>query len=192
MPKVHVSYELLEELDACEYWLDRLNDEFPNGVDVDFTSPDDFKMLIDRGFRQVLSWLDNNDAVDGGDDRPYRWVLDGADLSGINLSRAYLSRASFNGTNLNRANLHGADLISAHLSGADLTGADLISAHLSGADLTGADLTGADLISAYLSGADLTDAKLDGIEFTFVYFRSVFVNGVRMSRNAFLQSIGQM
>ena len=48
-----------------------------------------------------------------------------ADLSGVNLSGAYLTRA-----NLAGANLSGADLRSADLSGADLSGANLRSANL--------------------------------------------------------------
>ena len=74
-------------------------------------------------------------------------VLDGADLSGVDLSEA----------SLNFAHLSGADL-----SGADLSDADLWWAHLDGADLSGADLSGADLRDANLSGANLSEADLSG------------------------------
>ena len=62
----------------------------------------------------------------------------------------------------NRADLSGADLSDAYLYGADLSSADLSNAYLYGADLDGADLSGADLSYAdlryaYLYGADLSD-----------------------------------
>ena len=49
-----------------------------------------------------------------------------ADLSGANLSGAYLSRADLSGANLSRANLYGADLSRANLSDANLYGAKII------------------------------------------------------------------
>jgi hypothetical protein len=75
-----------------------------------------------------------------------------ADLSGADLSGAYLSRADLSGAYLSRANLSGADLSRANLSGADLSGA-----YLSRADLSGADLSGAYLSRANLSGAKNAD-----------------------------------
>jgi len=63
--------------------------------------------------------------------------LSGADLFGVDLSRAVLSDAN--------------------LRGADLTGAIFYFAIIQGADLTGANLTRADLY-----GADLFRSKLDG------------------------------
>ena len=53
-----------------------------------------------------------------------------------------------------RADLSGADLSGAYLRGADLSGAYLRGAYLRGADLSGAYLRG-----AYLSGADLRGAE---------------------------------
>jgi len=73
-----------------------------------------------------------------------------------NGSRAYLSGAD----------LSGADLSGAYLRGADLRDADLSGAYLRGADLSGADLSGADLRDADLSGADLRGADLP--DHTFV------------------------
>ena len=91
--------------------------------------------------------------------------LYGADLSGADLRRAYLSGADLYGADLRRADLsgaylYGADLRRAYLYGADLSGADLRRAYLSGADLSGADLSGADLRRADLYGADLSGADL--------------------------------
>ncbi len=58
--------------------------------------------------------------------------------------------------------LSGADLSDAYLTGADLTSANLTLASLRGVDLTGADLTFANLNGTDLSGADLSDANLRG------------------------------
>ncbi len=68
------------------------------------------------------------------------------DLSGANLSGAYLR-----GADLRRAYLRGANLSEANLSGADLRWANL----------RGANLRGADLRRAYLHEADLRGAKID-------------------------------
>ena len=75
-------------------------------------------------------------------------ALRGANLSGANLSDAYLRGA----------NLRGANLSDAYLRGADLRGADLSYANLRGAYLRGANLSGANLSGAYLRGADLRGA----------------------------------
>ena len=61
-----------------------------------------------------------------------------------------------------RADLSGADLSGAYLFRADLIGANLIRADLSDANLIGADLSWADLSGANLSGADLSEANLIG------------------------------
>ena len=70
-----------------------------------------------------------------------------ANLSGADLSGAYLS-----GTNLSGAYLSGTDLSGTNLSGAYLSGTDL-----SGTDLSGANLRNADLRNANLSGTNLRD-----------------------------------
>ena len=64
--------------------------------------------------------------------------MEGVDLTGANLTEAYLE-----GVILVDAILIGADLTDANLEGVDLTGADLTDANLEGVDLTGADLTDA-------------------------------------------------
>jgi len=78
-----------------------------------------------------------------------------ADLSGANLSEAYLF-----GANLSRANLSGADLSGANLSRANLFGASLSRANLFGASLSRANLSRANLSRANLSEANLSRANL--------------------------------
>jgi hypothetical protein len=84
------------------------------------------------------------------------------DLSGANLSRAYLylSRANLSEANLSGANLSEANLSGANLSGANLSRANLSEANLSEANLSEANLSEADLPGAYLSGANLSEANL--------------------------------
>ena len=82
----------------------------------------------------------------------YEGELRNADLSGANLSDAYLR-----GADLRYANLSDEDL-----RGADLRGADLRYADLRGANLRGADLRYANLRGANLRGANLSDADLSG------------------------------
>jgi len=89
-------------------------------------------------------------------------VFDGADLSGMILTGADLSRASLRGTLLHATNLMNADLRGADLSGADLTEADLIGARLDGAVLNGATLVEADLLGAVLTDARFREADLRG------------------------------
>ena len=88
--------------------------------------------------------------------------LSGANLSGANLSGANLSRANLSGANLYEANLSGANLYEADLSGANLSGANLSRANLSRANLYEADLSRANLYGTNLSGANLYEADLSG------------------------------
>ena len=97
--------------------------------------------------------------------------LRGADFIGAKLAAVYVVGADE--PNLNAANLSGADLSEAYLIRADLSGTDLSEANLrrailSAADLDGADVTGADLseatcFSTSFSDVDLSTAK--GLEY---------------------------
>ncbi|GAA3588423.1 hypothetical protein GCM10022419_083430 [Nonomuraea rosea] len=93
----------------------------------------------------------------------------GADLSGLNLGTAVLTRADLrgarlSGANLDHADLSGADLHGAYLNSTDLSYAVLFTADLGGAHLNGADLSGADLFEANLRKADLSSADLSGVD----------------------------
>ncbi len=91
------------------------------------------------------------------------FVMDGADLSGVNFEGAFLRGASFkeanlNGANLKKAYLRLAKLQHADLQGADLTGATLDQAFLQKANLTWARLEGTSFYLAGLEGANLSHA----------------------------------
>jgi len=92
--------------------------------------------------------------------------LYGANLTNADLTDAWLSFANLAGAHLYNADLTGADLYGANLTNADLTDAHLTDAWLKVADLKGADLTGADLTDAILHSADLTGAYLYGANLT--------------------------
>src|SRR5581483_7189263 len=84
------------------------------------------------------------------------------DLSGADLSGAYLGSRDFTAANLSRTNLRGADLKAVNLRRADLTHADLSKAVLFEADLRVANLREANLNVADLTHANLTGANLSG------------------------------
>src|SRR5262245_58216335 len=71
----------------------------------------------------------------------------GADLSHLDLTKAYL--------------------VGAPLSKANLTGTNLYMAHLTAADFSKANLSNGDFVSAMLTGADFTGAGISGANFEF-------------------------
>jgi len=88
--------------------------------------------------------------------------LRNVDLTGANLSGAYLSKADLRDANLTGANLSGAHLGRADLSGAKLSQANLSLSHLGRADLFRAALIETNLSAAQLSKTDLREANLRG------------------------------
>jgi uncharacterized protein YjbI with pentapeptide repeats len=96
-------------------------------------------------------------------------LLDGADLSGTNLSEANLLEVSLSLANLRKADLNNAFLVEADLRGAQLQGANVRSSDLYGADLSlftrtqeTATLRSDKFLYTDLSNADLTEASLEG------------------------------
>ena len=100
-----------------------------------------------------------------------RTDLSGADLRYSRLSPRYhevrvswkvpkLAGADLRGVNLSRADFRGGRFSGLDLSGANLSGANLRGANLKGTRLVGADLTGAELFRVNLKGADLTGAAM--------------------------------
>ncbi len=92
-------------------------------------------------------------------------LAQGASLTDVNLTGAYLTGAflddvDLSGANLTGANVIGAILDGANLSGANLTGANLYDTQLESANLAGANLIYTNLTNAQLTGATLTNARL--------------------------------
>lgn len=128
--------------------------------------------IVKQGAETWNQWRDLNSSVQPD--------LRGADLRGVSLQLANLSRTDLRGGSLHEADLrlanlsrtdlreanfsdgslYGADLRWANLRLANLRKVDLRGARLYGADLRGADLGQADLRGAYLSLTNLREADL--------------------------------
>ncbi|GAB2665966.1 pentapeptide repeat-containing protein [Nocardia goodfellowii] len=99
--------------------------------------------------------------------------LQGANLSGADLTCGHMSDADLRGAQLLDARLQMANLASAKLSMANLNSAFLNNAVLAKADLTGAVLTDANLSGAELIGTDLTGSDMSRSNLTDVILRNI-------------------
>ena len=143
--------------------------------------------VVKKGYEAIDKWRVRNPEI----------VLDlrEADLSGADLSRAYLPaahlmEADLSGAYLYDANLSGADLREADLRGVDLNVADLSDGNLREVSLYGCNLNRADLQRANLSGAillwndlfeaDLAEADLSGATLIFTN-----MSGARLDNSSF-------
>jgi uncharacterized protein YjbI with pentapeptide repeats len=126
--------------------------------------------------------------------------MQGADLTGADLSHAYLREVVLDGAvarsvNLSHANLQGASLRQFTGFGADLTAADLSlakaesarfndaklkHANLEGALLRGANLNGADLSDSCLVEADLSQARVQGTVISGADFSAAILEGANL------------
>jgi uncharacterized protein YjbI with pentapeptide repeats len=134
----------------------------------------------------VMQFLVDADLVQSIDETDPIVSLNGADLSGANVSDANLRNADLNGAYLSDANLSDANLSDSDLSLAALANADLSFADLSFADLSDANLSFANLRGAYLSFANLSDAYLRGAYLSDAYLgdaylRRAYLRGVDLS-----------
>ncbi len=91
--------------------------------------------------------------------------LSAADLRGIDLSEANLSRSDLQTADLRGADINNVMMFMATLDGANLQGADLSASSLDLTTLAGANLQGANLCGTYLRGIDLSDVNLTGAYF---------------------------
>jgi uncharacterized protein YjbI with pentapeptide repeats len=143
--------------------------------------------LDDERKERVMQFLYESDLISSA--QP---VLDlsGADLRGVNLSRAGLIGAYLHGVNLSEANLHGVYLVGTNLLGADLREADLREAGLEAANLGVADLREADLRGAYLRGADLRAADLSRASLIETYLEGTNLRGADLREANLSGAIG--
>ena len=95
-------------------------------------------------------------------------------------SRWLVNRGLIPGVEAHDADLRGLNMRHAALSRANLTGADLSGSDLSHADLTGADLSGANLSHARLCCSYMRGAKMNEVLAKNVDFTACDMTGVRM------------
>jgi hypothetical protein len=103
---------------------------------------------------QLLRVINYSDAIEIGN---FSNIV-GEFLCGGNFSHAYLGGANLTGVNFSRANL-----TAVYLGDANLTGANFNRANLSAADLGDANLSGANLRHANLHRGDLSSSNLSGV-----------------------------
>lgn len=140
--------------------------------------------------------LDWSDRAGSSRIRKYFAAIDGAELSGFDLSYAnargaFLAEAWLDEAILNKADFKFADLRFASLYQAEATGAyfsyaDLRHANLANADFSGAFLDNADLRGANLTGANLADATLGYVDFGGANLRGANLSSAKLSNNEFI------
>ncbi|MGE5504938.1 MAG: pentapeptide repeat-containing protein [Actinomycetota bacterium] len=128
-----------------------------------------------------VSWLQSQGA------QGKRANLEGMDLASADLSKAVLAnatlrRAELSDANMAEARLDGADLRHAVLSAANLSGANLGVASLRHANLAIANLEGAVLRGTDLSGATFRGARLEGADFKGAMLVSTDLREADLSR----------
>src|SRR6266700_750461 len=111
---------------------------------------------IHHGGKRVSEILEAHERFFSGKKDGIRADLTGADLSGVEFFRCYLSN-----TNFRRALLRNANFRLANVNGATFSGADMGVTILRETDLTGADLSGVDL-STTLMPRNYTPRKAEG------------------------------
>ena len=109
--------------------------------------------------------------------------LQGAQLQGINLSQAFLSKV-----NLSSSKLFGADLGFVHLQCADLRWAEAHFAIFSGARMQGACLDGASFFGSEMMLVDLRGASLDGTRLQSASLNGAKLEGARLINIGFNDS----
>lgn len=104
-----------------------------------------------------------------------------ADLQGAMLDGAVLSGSNLTAANLRGAKLERADLSSSLLHGADLRGAVLRAASLASSGIGGADFRGADLWTADLRESDLRKSDFRGANLHYTRFGGANLSGSNLS-----------
>jgi uncharacterized protein YjbI with pentapeptide repeats len=115
--------------------------------------------LIDKDNPRIGLFYANLTSADlkGSDAQENVFVLNNANLRGVNLTDADLEYTSLEGSDVSQAHLVNTDL-----SNADLSDANLYHSYLDNVDLSGADLSGADLSDVDLrNDTGLTQEQID-------------------------------
>lgn len=115
--------------------------------------------------------------------------LSGINLSGADLTEAYLSGVNLAGANLSHANLTRASLSKSNLTNTDLSGANLTKACLENAEFEQTNLRGANLLHAQITGVEFFAADVTGaIDVTTVDFGGTPIHGLVLDDGTVIDS----
>ena len=133
----------------------------------------------------TLLFVQEHEVFKGCDINLQESWLNGADLWGARLEKAFLTRVHLQGATLTEAHLQGAILTGGYLQKTDLReaclqGASIDSAYLQEADLSKACLQGATLIEARLQGVILKWAYSQGAILYRAYLQKADLSGARL------------
>jgi len=137
--------------------------------------------LIKQGVTAWNVWRQDNPEVRAN---LFRADLEGMYLAGANLSKVDLRRARLGRAFLRSANLSEAYLLGADLSQADLKHTRLCKAILREANLLGADLSHANLTEAYFSEANLSHAVLVDVQLDRTLLTGACIEGWQIDNPA--------
>jgi uncharacterized protein YjbI with pentapeptide repeats len=115
--------------------------------------------------------------------------LSGAKLSGVNLRKRDLTRASFRGATLRKVSFWSAVVPSADFSRADLTGCGFDHAECEGASFAGATLRNCGLEMANLRGANFTRADLTDVSLRWADLQGADFTGARLAEVNFEHAV---
>jgi uncharacterized protein YjbI with pentapeptide repeats len=115
---------------------------------------------------QVINTAQGKGGSGGRKEALQELVADGVDLTGVDVSDAFLMRVRLTRANLARASLRGADLRNALFDQSNLAYADLGSANIRNGSLVKANLEYAMFADSDLNGCNLTEANCQDTDFS--------------------------
>jgi len=111
-----------------------------------------------------------------------------ADLTGIDLTNTTLVSTDFTDAKLFAATISGANFDEAILTGANLRYVDLSNIQLKRGDQPGLDLKGLDLTNVDLIGVDLIGVDLENTNFNFTNLQGTNFSGAILENNSFIEA----
>lgn len=179
--------------------------ELPIPDDIDNIFLNNLKRKVEKNpesIREVLNLMENIGAHVQLTTEDLRLInrmnlkrLEGATLSGLDLSRFDFYRAQLEGADLSSANTQEADFRYADLRSANMMNsknrrADFSEADLTGANLTFADNRGTNFHGTYLVDAVMCDTKNEGADFSYAYLDGTDLVGSENNGAIFDKAMG--
>ena len=137
-------HSILDKIDALEARIvgimDNLNDDL-RALDAAINTEESSRIAADENLQQQIdgsAGLSDQLEALRCNNIGHSADLNNCDLSGDNLTNAYLFQGNFSSAILDGVSFFGADLVAADFRGADISGANFDSANLGDADFTGA------------------------------------------------------